>query len=231
MDKKAKAKKMYEDGFKYKEIVSELSLSMNTLKSWKKREGWLRKGAPEKQKKVRAGAPKGNKNAVGGKGNKNASPPKGNKNAVVTGEYETIFASTLSEEEMAIYSDMDDDPLFLLTEEVRMLKIRQLRMMNRIKKAESGLDEFEIETLQQLRKVKEPVEVDGKIITQKKECLVDVQITKYAKRKIDDVLAIEAALTRISNQLTKTTKQIIEYSDSHNEKTVDVPIFVDDIGG
>ncbi|WP_048948551.1 phage terminase small subunit, partial [Enterococcus faecalis] len=104
----------------------------------------------------KGGAPPGNKNAVGNKGNKSASPPKRNKNAVKTGEYETIFADLLSDEEKDIYSKLNDDPFFILDEEIRILKIRQYRMLKRIKDAEAGLNDEEVERLQQLRKVKEP---------------------------------------------------------------------------
>ena len=40
-----------------------------------------------------------------------------------------------------------------------------------------------------------------------REVLKDVQVTRKTFRKLDDILAIEEALTRISNQLTKAIKQ------------------------
>lgn len=45
------------------------------------------------------------------------------------------------------------------------------------------------------------------MVTVKREVLKDVQVTRKTFRKLDDILAIEEALTRISNQLTKTIKQ------------------------
>ncbi|HCT8121675.1 phage terminase small subunit [Enterococcus faecalis] len=196
MDKKEQAKKYYEKGWKYKDISEKLSVPLNTLKSWRKRDKW-----------ERGGAPKGNQNAIGNKGNSRASPPKRNKNAVKTGEYETIFADMLSDEEKDIYSTMNDDPFFILDEEIRILKIRQYRMLKRIKDAEAGLNDEEVERLQQLRKVKEPSVIDGKMVTVKREVLKDVQVTRKTFRKLDDILAIEDALTRVSNQLIKAIKQ------------------------
>ncbi|EOS7783877.1 helix-turn-helix domain-containing protein, partial [Enterococcus hirae] len=137
MDNKEQAKRMYEEGLKYKEISEKLSIPLNTLKSWRKRYGWQRGGATLGVQPNNRGAPEGNKNAVGNKGNKRASPPKRNKNALKTGEYETIFYETLSDEEKDIYSNLNNDPSFVLSEEIRLLKIRQLRMMKRIKEAES----------------------------------------------------------------------------------------------
>ncbi|HGZ2521494.1 TPA: phage terminase small subunit, partial [Enterococcus faecalis] len=174
MNKKEQAKKYYEEGWKYKDISDKLSVPLNTLKSWRKRDKWERGGATQEVQPTNRGAPQGNKNAVGNKGNKRASPPIGNKNAIKTGEYETIFADMLSDEEKNIYSNMNDDPFFILEEEIRILKIRQYRMLKRIKDAEAGLNDEEVERLQQLRKVKEPSVIDGKVVTVKREVLKDV---------------------------------------------------------
>ena len=192
-----------------KELASELNVSDSQIRKWKSVDKWaeeLKGNVTKSNSNVtnKGGAPSGNKNA---KGNKGGSPPKGNKNAIKTGEYETIFADMLSDEEKNIYSNMNDDPFFILDEEIRILKIRQYRMLKRIKDAEAGLNDEEVERLQQLRKVKEPSVIDGKMVTVKREVLKDVQITRKTFRKLDDILAIEDALTRISNQLTKAIKQ------------------------
>ncbi|HFM7917484.1 TPA: phage terminase small subunit, partial [Enterococcus faecium] len=156
------------------------------------------------------GAPIGNQNAKGNKGNSRASPPKRNKNALKTGEYETIFFDTLTDNEKDIYSSLNDDPSFALSEEIRLLKIRQLRMMKRIQQAEAGLNDEEVERLQQLRKIKTPIEKNGKKLEIKREVMQDVQISRKKHRKIDDILSIEDSLTRISNQLAKAIKQMNE---------------------
>ncbi|HGF7732423.1 TPA: phage terminase small subunit [Enterococcus faecium] len=212
MDKKEQAKRMYEEGLKYKEISEKLSIPLNTLKSWRKRYDWQRGGATLRVQPNNRGAPKGNQNAIGNKGNSRASPPVGNKNALKTGEYETIFYETLSEEEKDIYSHLNDDPSFVLSEEIRLLKIRQLRMMKRIQQAEAGLNDEEVERLQQLRNIKTPLDVGGKKLEIKREVMQDVQITRKTRRKIDDILSIEDSLTRISNQLSRAIKQLSELS-------------------
>ncbi|EMF0128776.1 helix-turn-helix domain-containing protein, partial [Enterococcus hirae] len=210
MDKKEQAKRMYEEGLKYKEITEKLSIPLNTLKSWRKRYDWQRGGATLRVQPNNRGAPKGNQNAIGNKGNSRASPPVGNKNALKTGEYETIFFETLSDEEKDIYSSLNDDPSLVLSEEIRLLKIRQLRMMKRIQQAEAGLNDEEIERLQQLRKIKTPIEKDGRKLEIKRDVMQDVQVSRKTHRKIDDILSIEDSLTRISNQLAKAIKQMNE---------------------
>ncbi|MBJ1786289.1 phage terminase small subunit [Enterococcus faecalis] len=238
-----------------KELANELNVSDSQIRKWKSIDKWadeLKGNVTNSKSNVtnKGGAPPGNKNAIGNKGNKTASPPKRNKNAVKTGEYETIFDDMLSDEEKDIYSTMNDDPFFILEEEIRILKIRQYRMLKRIKDAEVDLNDEEVERLQQLRKVKEPSVIDGKMVTVKREVLKDVQVTRKTFRKLDDILAIEEALTRISNQLTKAIKQQnallandakLQLLKVQTEKVkasldatngdMDMPVFIDDISG
>lgn len=48
---KEKALELYQKGWKYKDIASELEISVNTFKSWIRRYGWTKnKGAPKKEK-------------------------------------------------------------------------------------------------------------------------------------------------------------------------------------
>lgn len=198
-----------------KEIASELNVSDSQVRKWKSQDKWsaeLKSNVTNGKSNVtnQGGAPIGNQNAKGNKGNSRASPPVGNKNALKTGEYETIFFETLSDEEKDIYSSLNDDPSFALSEEIRLLKIRQLRMMKRIQQAEAGLNDEEVERLQQLRKIKTPIEKNGKKLEIKREVMQDVQISRKKHRKIDDILSIEDSLTRISNQLAKAIKQMNE---------------------
>lgn len=225
-----------------KEIASELNVSDSQIRKWKSQDKWsaeLKSNVTNGKSNVtnQGGAPIGNQNAKGNKGNSRASPPMGNKNALKTGEYETIFFETLSEEEKDIYSSLNDDPSFVLSEEIRLLKIRQLRMMKRIKQAESGLNEEEIERLQQLRKIKTPIEKDGRKLEIKREVMQDVQVSRKTHRKIDDILSIEDSLTRISNQLAKAIKQMNELyitdykTDLMKAQTEKIQAETADIGG
>ncbi|WP_339147649.1 phage terminase small subunit [Sutcliffiella sp. BMC8] len=98
------AEKDYVKGMKYKDIAEKYQVSINTVKSWKKRYTWNReKGAP-KEKGVHTknrGAPKGNINA---KGNKGGSAPKGNSNAVTHG----FFSKFLPLETLEIMEEMSE---------------------------------------------------------------------------------------------------------------------------
>lgn len=225
-----------------KEIASELNVSDSQIRKWKSIDKWsaeLKGNVTNAKGNVtnQGGAPFGNQNAKGNKGNSRASPPVGNKNALKTGEYEIIFFDTLSDEEKDIYSNLNNDPSFVLSEEIRLLKIRQLRMMKRIQQAEAGLNDEEIDRLQQLRKFKTPIEKDGKKLEIKREVMQDVQISRKTYRKIDDILSIEDSLTRISNQLSKAIKQMNELyitdykTDLMKAQTEKIQAETADIGG
>ena len=84
------AQEDYMQGMKYKELAEKYEVSINTIKSWRKRHGWNRKGVHPKDEKgctqtKKTGAPIGNKNAVG------HGPPKGNHNAMTHGLFRKII--------------------------------------------------------------------------------------------------------------------------------------------
>jgi uncharacterized protein YjcR len=103
-EKYVQAEKDYVKGMKYKDIAEKYQVSINTVKSWKKRYGWNRdRGAP-KVKSVhtkKRGAPKGNINA---KGNRGGAAPKGNSNAVTHG----FFSKFLPDETIEIMEQMQE---------------------------------------------------------------------------------------------------------------------------
>lgn len=191
-----------------KEIAETLKEKEKTVSNWKSRDKWnVVLQSKHRSTTNKAGAPKGNSNAKGNKGNKNASAPKRNKNAVKTGEHETIYAAYLTEEEKSLFNNQIDTSIALM-EEINLLRVRQLRMLKRLKQAENGLNDNEKTILYELRGRKTLIESKGKKIPVE----LDAELTQTEKqeritRRIDDVLRIEDALTRVSNLLTRTIKQ------------------------
>lgn len=116
-EKYVQAEKDYVKGMKYKDIAEKYQVSLNTVKSWKKRYGWNRdRGAP-KDKSVhtkKRGAPKGNINA---KGNRGGAAPKGNSNAVTHG----FFSKFLPEESIEIMNYMmEHSPADLIWDQIQI---------------------------------------------------------------------------------------------------------------
>ncbi len=223
------AKQDYLAGMKYQDIADKYGVSLNTVKSWQKRHGWSRKekNAPEaekgctlKQDRVhpkKNGAPFGNQNAKGHgapKGNKNAfgnngGAPKGNKNSVTTGEYESIWVDMLTEEEQVLCSTINTDTLSQIEEDIRLITLRERRMMERIRKLMDGLTEKERKVLSELQTQKTPVTLydektgTSQVVMVPETKLVITEITETECRAIDDILKIEEALTRVQDKKTR----------------------------
>ncbi|MFD0825840.1 phage terminase small subunit [Neobacillus sp. M.A.Huq-85] len=112
-----KAEKDYVKGLKYKEIAEMHGVSINTVKSWKQRYGWVRnKGAPSGKSvhTKKRGAPKGNINA---KGNSGGAAPKGNQNAKTHG----LFSKFLPPETLEIMESLNDrSPADLIWDQIQI---------------------------------------------------------------------------------------------------------------
>lgn len=184
-----------------------------------------KRGAPKgNHNAVGHGAPKGNKNSVGKgapKSNKNAvgndgGAPPGNKNAVTTGEYESIFLDCLTDEEQQIYQGINTDTLAQLNGEIKLLSIREHRMMVRIQNLMNGLTEKERKVLHELVTTKTPVPIydeksaSTKVVVLPKSELVISEITETEFRKLDDIIKLEEALTRAQDK--KTRKLALKHS-------------------
>ncbi|MGA4837022.1 phage terminase small subunit [Bacillus velezensis] len=102
-EKHIQAYKDYAKGMKYKDLAEKYGVSMNTIKSWKLRHGWERKKGAPSEKSVhtkKAGAPPGNKNALGN----NGGAPERNRNAVSHG----FFSKYLPEETLEIMEEIQE---------------------------------------------------------------------------------------------------------------------------
>lgn len=112
------AEQDYVSGMKYKAIAEKYGVSLNTVKSWKKRHGWSReKGAPTSDKvhPNKGGAPPGNQNAKGNRGG--TGGPKGNNKAVTHG----LFAKYLPAESLEIMEQLQTRaPLDILWDNIKI---------------------------------------------------------------------------------------------------------------
>ena len=92
------AEKDYKKFLPYKDIAEKYGVSIETVKSWRKRYGWKRaKTKPKPKKKI--GAPFGNKNAMGNSG----GPPIGSQNALKHG----LFAKYLPLDMIGVIEDIE----------------------------------------------------------------------------------------------------------------------------
>ena len=178
---------------------------------WKQRDNW--KGVvqqPENvvqheksavvQQRPRRGAPKGNRNSVGHgapKGNQNAKghgAPKRNQNALRTGEYATIWLDSLDEEEQDLYHCIDLDPLAQMDENIRLLTLRERRMMKLL-----------AELKEQREKPIAPGETsdladDVTKTVEQSEGENSSRSVIVERRIMDKIISVEEALTRVQKE-------------------------------
>ena len=166
-----------------KDIAEELECSQTLIRKWKNQDSWDEKlngnvtkpkGKSNGNVTKRPGAPKGSKNARGNKGgkappgnqnakgNRGGAAPKGNKNSFKTGEYETIMFEYMDEKEQKLFNEVETDPLYQIDLSIRLLSVRETRMMRLITKYENGLTDKQRTVLQQMRKMKDVVQAPDK---------------------------------------------------------------------
>ena len=204
---------LYKKGMKYKESAERIGVPLNTVKSWATRywkDGKVAtKAKPATKPEVatsprKAGAPKGNVNAVGNKG----GAPFGNTNAMKHGGYSTIWASSLTEAEREALEELEDaDEETILVEEIRLLTIREARIMKRIKELtekekKSPMMAASISTSQDRRDFKR-LDGDKDREDQDKELYIERQDEKIQAGKI-----LPGNLTHVST-ISESTYQVI----------------------
>lgn len=197
------AKALYDKGLKLIDVASQLGIPEGTVRSWKNRHNWDCNVAKEKRNVAkRKGGQPGNKNAEGHGG---TGPPR-NKNAVKTGEFETLFFDTLNPEEKQLASLIQPDKEQLLLQEIRLLTVREHRMLKRI------------ESLRQLEE-REPAGFDGENIPpgmSVTECSSSIEKGKPTElRKYEGILGqiqtIEDALTRVQARQQKAIETLHKF--------------------
>lgn len=216
-----------------KDIAQKLNASDSLIRKWKNIDQWDSKlngnvtngdkvsngNVTDKKiaQKSKIGAPIGNKNAAGHgapKGNKNAlgnngGAPNRNTNAVKTGEHQTLWLEYLTEEEQDQYQGISVDKLEQIDEDIRLLTWRENLMMKRIHKLKDGVDNVEIDTVEEACVKIKPVQVydekAGRMIiknTITREMQV-VEVRKKEKSMIAEILRVEEALTRVQDKKAK----------------------------
>ena len=205
--KAAQAKEMFLAGKKLIEIAEALGVPEGTVRSWKNRYGWncnINATLQSKQlqskrnvAKKRGGQP-GNKNAVGHGG----TGPPGNKNAVTTGEFETLLFDCLDPEERRLADAVPADKGQLLLQEIRLLTVREHRMLRRIedlRRTEEYYDSGELAA--------------GMTMVSRKSGIEKGHETdlKEFQGKLGQIQAIEDALTRVQGRKQRAIEALHKF--------------------
>lgn len=171
-----KIKKQYDEGMTQAKIAKKNNITISQLRYLIKKEKW--------EKRDRSKLLKGNKNAVGNKGGHGT---KNNKNAVTTGAYENIFNNVFSEEEKQVFESDNFNKMSELIFELRVLKIRESRILLRIQKIQdSGRD-------MHISKIEKVNSQSSRAVAKESK----VETRTIAENNDDQLQRLEDALTRV----------------------------------
>ncbi len=217
----------YKKGVGPKALAEETGISINTIKSWIKRDkaksptqnkggGKKEKGASSKKK---TGAPLGNKNAEG------HGAPAGNQNAVKHGAYSGVYWDFLREDEYDI--EISDNEEQLLLEQIRLFSIRERRIMQAINKyADEKTGQYisgamksedkrafanEAERVQYQNVVNQKIQKGDRLPGER------YGMTTYTTATIELITRLEKELTAVQKQKTKAITELAKLRAVKNE--------------
>lgn len=206
----------YQNGEKPKALAEKTGISINTIKSWIKRDKARKasagKDAPQSKKGAssnkKKGAPVGNKNA---RGNRGGAAPLRNHNAEKHGAYSKVYWDTLDDEEFILIDSMDDDAEWHLISQLQMFSVRERRLMQRIRQYKE-VDEknhgLAVKSVSKKKVVEDVVNSEGEPIGDgefKKSSETTVTNTEAV---INSIMALESELTKVQRAKTKAIESL-----------------------
>lgn len=194
--KMEEARKLYKKGKALVEIAKLLDVPEGTIRRWKHDKDWDGKKAQKKRERSgnesnknasvrKAGAPKGNKNAVGGKGNPHP------KQQIKHGAYRAVYFDTLDAEEQEMLEEIPKDEELLLIEQIQLFSIRERRIM---------------QAINVYRNSNEPVAVYGVVRTETKRSFADEEEEAVYKQRMEEDIAAKKRLPGRSYDIQTTTE-------------------------
>lgn len=222
-NKISKIKKDYMAGKTYNQIAEKHDVTYNEVLYLIKKKKWKRESNLSKVKK-------GNKNAKGNKGGPGAE--KGNKRALTTGEYETItiYDDLLTEEERGILNNFElEDKKEQILSELKILTIRERRMLAKIKKLQDG-KEMNIVKMTKSKSSGIAFKNDGTLTTTEAESTINTiqkleealtRIQEAKRRYIDSYHKIETDDRKLELDLIRLEREIAKDGSSDPENIKD----------
>lgn len=213
IDKKKipKIKKDYKNGYTYKQIAEKYEITYNEVTYLIKKQKWKRESNLSKTHL-------GNKNAIGNKGGPGAG--EGNKNAVTTGEYETIIYDVLLDDEKLLYNKYEiEDKIASLKEELKILAVREYRIMKKIKVISEKNKDMTIENITKNNSNDMPTSIHAtntiNILQKLEDSLTRIQEQK--RKCIDSLHKIETDDRKFELELIRLEKEASKYDNPEDD--------------
>lgn len=150
--------------------------------------------------------------STGGRGK---GGPYGNKKGLKTGAYETIWLDVLPEEEQQLYHEVITDKVVQLDQEIRLLDIRERRMLQRIEKLKQQ-DFTAVEISSEIGKG-----VQGSVD----------KTTEKRAATLGQIQAIEEALTKVQARKERLLDLKHKFEQSQGPEKPNVGAYIDALRG
>lgn len=143
---------------------------------------------------------------------------KGNKNAVTTGQYESIFPGCMDNTELMQMECMDTTPLKVLDEEIRLTRVRETRILQRIKITKNKEDLAGKPTGETNSNGKPNLHPSTQLVSASRSSGdKGNSYTLNEEAHAQQLLKLENALTAVQGHLTRLLERKAEYLLQHNE--------------
>ena len=224
------AEKDYKKFLPYKDIAEKYGVSIETVKSWRKRYGWKRaKTKPKPKKKI--GAPFGNKNAMGNSG----GPPVGSQNALKYG----LFAKYLPLDMIGVIEEIETiSPIEILWGNI-CIKYAAIIRAQKIMFIESENADKQIESVTQTVEESEQFGNTKRIEKHVDTITADIRMEKFLKaqsramdtlarliKQYDDLCKSELATEEQKARIAKLKNEVAVIKQQNEDNKTLVPIIV-----
>ena len=224
------AEKDYKKFLPYKDIAEKYGVSIETVKSWRKRYGWKRaKTKPKPKKKI--GAPFGNKNAMGNSG----GPPIGSQNALKHG----LFAKYLPLDMIGVIEEIETiSPIEILWGNI-CIKYAAIIRAQKIMFIESENADKQIESVTQTVEESDQFGNTKRIEKHVDTITADIRMEKFLKaqsramdtlarliKQYDDLCKSELATEEQKARIAKLKNEVATIKQQNEEHTTLVPIII-----
>ena len=224
------AEKDYKKFLPYKDIAEKYGVSIETVKSWRKRYGWKRaKTKPKPKKKI--GAPFGNKNAMGNSG----GPPVGSQNALKHG----LFAKYLPLDMISVIEDIETiTPIEILWGNI-CIKYAAIIRAQKIMFIESENADKQIESVTQTVEESDQFGNTKRIEKHVDTITADIRMEKFLKaqsramdtlarliKQYDELCKSELATEERKARIAKLKNEVAVIKQQNEENKTLVPIIV-----
>ncbi len=209
----------YQNGEKPKALAEKTGISINTIKSWIKRDKARKasagKDAPQSKKGAspnkKKGAPVGNKNA---KGNRGGGAPLRNHNAEKHGAFCGFYWDSVDDDERSMIESMEDDEEEHLIRQIQMFSIRERRFMQRIRQYKE-VDEknhgLAVKSVSKKKVLKDVVNAEGESIGDGKLKKSTETTVTNTEAVINSIMVLESELTKVQRAKTKSIEALSKY--------------------